>query len=82
MGIRGPGAKPFSHRDIMAPSIGKAPFDRAGWIFELNYDGYRAIVGKHKGKYEDAFPPRQRLPTVLSRDRGLPRDAARHGVGR
>jgi bifunctional non-homologous end joining protein LigD len=34
----------------MAPSIGKTPFDRAGWIFELKYDGYRAIVGKHKGE--------------------------------
>ena len=34
----------------MAPSIGKAPFDRAGWIFELKYDGYRAIVGKHRGE--------------------------------
>jgi bifunctional non-homologous end joining protein LigD len=33
----------------MAPSIGKAPFDRAGWVFELKYDGYRAIVGKHRG---------------------------------
>jgi ATP-dependent DNA ligase len=24
-----------------SPSIGKASFDRAGWIFELKYDGYR-----------------------------------------
>jgi bifunctional non-homologous end joining protein LigD len=40
----------FSYKDIMAPSIGKTPFDRAGWIFELKYDGYRAIVGKHKGE--------------------------------
>jgi bifunctional non-homologous end joining protein LigD len=31
----------------MAPSIGKA--DRAGWIFELKYDGYGAIAGKHRG---------------------------------
>jgi hypothetical protein len=22
----------FGHKDIMVPSIGKAPFDRAGWI--------------------------------------------------
>jgi ATP-dependent DNA ligase len=28
----------------MAPSIGKQPFDRPGWLFELKYDGYRAIA--------------------------------------
>jgi ATP-dependent DNA ligase len=28
----------------MVPEIGKAPFDRTGWIFELKYDGYRAII--------------------------------------
>jgi bifunctional non-homologous end joining protein LigD len=34
----------------MVPSIVTRPFDRAGWIYELKYDGYRAIVSKNGGE--------------------------------
>lgn len=31
----------------MVPTPVAAPFDRVDWIFELKYDGFRAILGKH-----------------------------------
>lgn len=36
----------------MLAKIGKGPFDDKDWIFEMKYDGYRAIAEVDKGKVE------------------------------
>lgn len=42
----------ITHRDLMLASASEKPFDSAGWIFELRYDGLRVLairdaVGAH-----------------------------------
>lgn len=37
----------ISYKDLPAPMAVKAPFARQGWIFELKYDGFRVLAGKH-----------------------------------
>jgi bifunctional non-homologous end joining protein LigD len=32
--------------DLMLATLARAPFSREGWIFEIKYDGYRALVRK------------------------------------
>ncbi|MGP8437843.1 ATP-dependent DNA ligase [Paraburkholderia fungorum] len=32
--------------DLMLATLGRAPFSREGWIFEIKYDGYRSLVRK------------------------------------
>src|SRR6185437_7192232 len=34
----------ITHRDLMLATSGSTPFDRAGWIFELKYDGFRILA--------------------------------------
>ena len=40
------GMPPISHPDLMQPELCRSPFNRAGWIFELKYDGYRGLLLK------------------------------------
>jgi bifunctional non-homologous end joining protein LigD len=35
---------PISHRDLMLATPASSPFDSPGWLYELRYDGYRAIA--------------------------------------
>jgi ATP-dependent DNA ligase len=49
MALRLPMARnpsPIAHRDLTAPTPKAKPFDAAGWIWELNHDGYRALLIK------------------------------------
>lgn len=43
--------KPVSVKDVspMLAETREAPFNRAGWVFELKLDGYRLIASRHKG---------------------------------
>ena len=34
----------MDHRDLMLASSAAKPFERAGWIFELKYDGFRVLA--------------------------------------
>ena len=34
----------MTHTDLMLASAASKPFDRPGWIFELKYDGFRALA--------------------------------------
>jgi transposase-like protein len=46
---RAPGvplARPIEHTDLMLASIRKSPFSDPAWLFELKYDGFRALVRK------------------------------------
>ena len=36
-----------SYKDLAAPTAVRKPFTRAGWIFELKYDGFRVLAGRH-----------------------------------
>ncbi len=39
-----------SSLDLMLARTADAPFSRAGWLFELKYDGYRMVVGLDDGQ--------------------------------
>jgi len=45
-----PGRKLETYISPMLASLGDAPFDDANWIFELKWDGYRAIAECNKDK--------------------------------
>jgi bifunctional non-homologous end joining protein LigD len=36
----------------MVARLVREPFDRAGWFFELKWDGFRAIAGRDHGGQE------------------------------
>lgn len=38
----------LQHVKPMLCTLVEAPFSREGWLFEIKWDGYRAIAGKHK----------------------------------
>ena len=38
----------FGHQDLMLCTATGKPFTRAGWLFELKYDGFRALIVKHR----------------------------------
>jgi bifunctional non-homologous end joining protein LigD len=38
----------ITHKDLMLATTGKL-FSRAGWIYELKYDGFRCLVSKRRG---------------------------------
>src|SRR5262249_40708243 len=42
------GGAPHDVKPMLATLVGQ-PFDRAGWLFEVKWDGYRAIAGIEKG---------------------------------
>src|SRR4051812_5857933 len=45
-------AKPpskITHRELMLATESKRAFDRAGWLFELKYDGFR-VLAVHDGE--------------------------------
>ena len=41
--------KDITHRELMLPGSSSKPFDRPGWLYELNYDGVR-VLAVHQGK--------------------------------
>lgn len=43
--------KPWPVKPMLCTLI-EAPFDRQGWLFEVKWDGYRAIGSKHAGSVE------------------------------
>jgi len=44
--------KELEHLKPMLAEIGSGPFDREGWVFELKYDGYRALANISGGNVE------------------------------
>lgn len=44
-------AKPWQVNPMLCTLVDE-PFDRTGWLFEIKWDGYRAIASKHKDKVE------------------------------
>lgn len=43
---------PLDHTALMLATLAKAPFSREGWIYEIKYDGYRALVRKDGSQVE------------------------------
>ena len=39
-----------THQDLAMLKLAPEPFSRAGWIFELKYDGFRVLAGYWQGK--------------------------------
>ncbi|WP_244832530.1 DNA ligase [Caballeronia sp. TF1N1] len=37
---------PIDAADLMLATLTRTPFSRAGWIFEIKYDGYRVLIRK------------------------------------
>jgi bifunctional non-homologous end joining protein LigD len=56
----------ITHHDLAQLSLAAAPFDRAGWIFELKHDGFRMLavnrpdraelVSRRGNDFADRFP--------------------------
>ncbi len=61
--------------ELMLATVADAPFSRAGWLFELKYDGYRLLAEKRDGRARlyyrsgilatDVFPEIARAVTAL-----------------
>ena len=77
----GPRRQAPAHRLVrpMLATLVDAPFDRPGWLFEVKWDGYRAVaeVGKSGGvrlysrnhtSFDDKFAPVARALAGLGRD--------------
>jgi bifunctional non-homologous end joining protein LigD len=41
-----PHRAPVTHKDLAVPTLAKRPFSREGWLYELKYDGFRALAIK------------------------------------
>jgi len=39
-----------THRGLVLATSASKPFDRPGWLFELNLDGYRMLAIRHATK--------------------------------
>ena len=77
--LKAPRSKTNVHAiELMLAESGERAFDRAGWIFELKYDGYRILAGKQNGHAElltrnakdanDTFPEITRAVAALPYD--------------
>lgn len=44
-------SKPWQVKPMLATLVDK-PFSRKGWLFEIKWDGYRALASKHKGQLQ------------------------------
>jgi bifunctional non-homologous end joining protein LigD len=42
----------ITHADLAQLASAAAPFNRAGWIFELKHDGFRMLAANRKGRAE------------------------------
>lgn len=62
----------------MLATLADAPFDREGWVFEIKWDGYRALAQVEKGKVRlysrNGISFNDRFPTVVTELSGY-RDA-------
>lgn len=47
---RAPVEKMPTHVDPMLATLVEVPFDEAGWMYEVKWDGYRALAFNHNGK--------------------------------
>ena len=43
----------------MVARLVRDPFDREGWLFELKWDGFRAIAERHHGGQEVRVIPQE-----------------------
>lgn len=64
-----PGRKLDEYIEPMLASLGDAPFDHKDWIFELKWDGYRAIAEVDKKKIRlysrNGLSFNERYPTIV-----------------
>jgi bifunctional non-homologous end joining protein LigD len=47
LGARGKSVRGSAVKVMLADSV-QSPFTKKGWVFELKYDGYRLVAGKHE----------------------------------
>lgn len=45
----------FAQVAVMKPETAERPFSRSGWIFELKYDGFRALVERKDGEAQISY---------------------------
>lgn len=49
---KAPGQKFYTHVEPMLATLVDKPFDDEGWVYEVKWDGYRAVALMNKGKVE------------------------------
>lgn len=79
-GTRDP--KPANVRPMLAVTVEGGPFDREGWLFEIKWDGYRALAetGASPKLYSrNLLPFESRFPKVFEEVRRLKLDAVLDG---
>ncbi|OPY65501.1 MAG: putative DNA ligase-like protein [Syntrophorhabdaceae bacterium PtaU1.Bin034] len=73
---------PLNVRPMLAVLIEK-PFDRSGWLFEIKWDGYRALAQVQKGKVRlytrNDKTLNQQFPPVVATLKSLPFEALLDG---
>ncbi len=64
--------------EVMLAETADAPFTRAGWLFEIKYDGYRLVARKHGRnvalQYRSGLDATAIFPEIVSAIRRLPYD--------
>ncbi len=70
--------------DVMLAETGGQPFSRAGWLFELKYDGYRMLAardadGNVKLRYRSGIDATPVFPDVARAVKALPYDMVLDG---
>ena len=54
----------------MVARLVRDPFDREGWLFELKWDGFRAVAERHHGSPRQPLQPQPVHSPYRSRLRG------------
>jgi bifunctional non-homologous end joining protein LigD len=69
--------------ELMLAETAEQPFSRAGWIFELKYDGFRLLAGREQGRvqllYRRGSDATELFPDVARALKVLPYDAVLDG---
>ena len=79
LAAKGGRAAPVRMADVRPMLAGTGtPFSRAGWLFELKYDGFRMLAGKEQGRprlcFRSGSDATARFPEVAAVIEGLPGD--------
>ncbi|MEN6466894.1 MAG: DNA ligase D [Syntrophaceae bacterium] len=75
-------AMPADIKPMLATLV-DGPFDRTGWIFEIKWDGYRALAEMHGGQVRlysrNGKPLNRRFPSIVESLKQLPFNALLDG---